>query len=101
MSESNLNKEFLLRCQRITEKFEKDTGKWRPSQQILKMYEEVGEVHQDMINANLDGLMRETCDVILSAITMFNLLQCTPEQIQEVMEETLQKVELRCGLKKV
>jgi len=86
------NPDFLKRCRAVTEYYEEKYGIWTPKDQVLKMYEEVGEVHR---SKEVKETLEETCDVILASITMFDIMGLPYDRFEEIMEKTLQKVESR------
>lgn len=87
---------FLDRCKNVTDFYETKYGTWSINKQILKIYEEVAEVQRSAKNMDQKQLKLECCDVILAVITIFNQLGTSNQRINEIMEETLQKVERRC-----
>lgn len=101
-SKPNLTPEFLDRCRKITKAFIKknDGIEWSLNEQLLHIYSEVGEVQRAMRNGSISNLHEELCDVILTCITMFDQLGVSYEEIQKMMEYTLNKVETRCGIAK-
>jgi len=90
--------EFLERCMNITKKHEQ-TRKWNIQAQILKIYEEVGEVHRAIINEDIGNLKEELVDVIFTLLTMYHKLGVKPLEIQQLTESTLLKIEQRVGIK--
>jgi NTP pyrophosphatase (non-canonical NTP hydrolase) len=101
MSKANLTPEFLERCRAITTAFEQRNGTWNLSNQLLHIYSEVGEIQKALRDGNKTNLLEECCDTILTTITIFDLLGIDKERILQIMELTLQKVELRAGLIKL
>jgi NTP pyrophosphatase (non-canonical NTP hydrolase) len=91
---SNFTIDFLKRCERITTKYENENN-WSLQDQLLHIYEEVGEVQDAYRTGPMEHLKEEMCDVILATITMFHKLDVNPYEIQDAMEKTLQKVEKR------
>lgn len=89
------NPEFLERCRKVTTHYEDKLGTWQIKDQVLKIYEEIGEVHRAK---ELSNLLEECCDTILATITIFDLLGLPYARVQKVMDETLQKVEKRTTL---
>lgn len=96
----NMDDKFLDRCKKITVKFEEES-KWSLQDQLLHIYEEVGEVQECYRTGPMSALKEELCDVILATITMFHKLDISDEEIQNAMELTLQKVESRLRAKEV
>lgn len=96
-SRGNLSYEFLERCEAITREFQKK-GKWDMHFQLLHMYDEVTETQHAFSNGDFDNFKEECCDVILTTLTALHLLDVTPKEIQEAMEATLRKVEIRSGI---
>ena len=90
----NFSNDFLERCRKVTDHYAKD-NKWLFDTQMLKIYEEVSEIHKAK---NADEVMDEVCDVILSAVTMFHILGVPDDLIQVNLEKTLRKVEKRTGV---
>lgn len=93
----NLDSQFLERCRNVTKKFE-DSEEWTVESQVLHMFEEVGEVHRALKEGDFENFQEECCDVILATITLFDMFRIPFENIQETLEETLQKVENRHGV---
>lgn len=90
---------FLERCEAITRAYQKNSPKWNTSYQLLKIFEEVGEVHSALKNHDLENLKEELCDVILASLTMFHILEISPNEIAVSMEKVLKKVEYRCDIR--
>ena len=87
-----LNEDFLARCRAITNHYESKKGTWPAKDQILKIYEEVAEIHKAK---DYHNLVEECCDTILAVITLLDLVGLPYSKINQVMEKTLQKVESR------
>lgn len=98
ISIANLDEDFLKRCRIITRTFQQNQGKWATDFQLLHIYEEIAEVNQAFRRGDIDSIKEELCDVILSTITMFDLLNLPYEEVLQSMEQTLRKVERRSGL---
>jgi len=92
---ANLDTKFLKRCRVVTNYYEEKQGSWSIDNQLLKIHEELAEIHQA---ENIHDLIEECCDTILATITIFDLLGTSHATIQEIMEDTLQKVENRTKL---
>ena len=87
-----LNEDFLARCRAITNHYEAKKGTWPAKDQILKIYEEVAEIHKAK---DCHSMIKECCDTILAVITLLDLVGLPHSKINQVMEKTLQKVEAR------
>lgn len=87
---------YLKRCRAVTEAHQAKGEKWTIQQQMLKIYEEAGELHHDLRkNLGADPTNLEIFDVVLSAITMCHLRGMSDRDIAWWFEQTLQKIEAR------
>ena len=92
-------RDFLVRCEKVTEEHDKHLLKpdldMKIPLQILKIFEEIGEVQRALLQGDAKQAKEECCDVILTAITMMHKLDSTPDNIMVDLELTLQKCENR------
>lgn len=88
--------ELLERGRRVTEAMQKEKI-MTPDKQILKMFEEVGEVLKAKTNLEI---LEECCDVIYSALTLMHVQGYADYAIKEALNSTMGKIERRAGIKK-
>ena len=91
---------WLYRCRKVTEGHIEREGIWGLNDQIAHSNSEVSEVYQaKRHNEGNARILEEICDSVLSSITMAHVTGFTDSQVMQAMEETLQKIERRAGLR--
>ena len=91
---------FLMRCRNVSEVYFKRWGIWSLGEQVAHVHSEVSEVYQaKRHNEGNARILEEICDSVLSSITMAHVTGFTDSQVMQAMEETLQKIERRAGLR--
>lgn len=92
-------KEYLERCQRVTDEHDKHLLKsdldMKIPLQMLKIFEEAGEIQKALLSGNVTHAIKECNDLILTGIVMQEKLNQTPDNIMVNMELELQKCESR------
>lgn len=84
--------EMLIRGRKVTNAHIKHKGEWCLSTQLLKIFEEVGELQKA---ETVENALDEGCDIIYSVITFFHLARFDDISIQDTLEKTMQKIENR------
>ena len=84
--------ELLTRGRQVTDRYIKKKGEWCLNMQMLKIYEEVGELQRT--NKPREAL-DEGSDVIYAVLTFWHLARFDDESIKDALERTMQKIEKR------
>jgi len=90
---------LLVRGRKVTQARLKKHGKFSVESMILKTYSEVTEVQSALRNADKRNFLEENCDVIFCALTNLHLIEFTDDEITAGLEECMQKLEKRIGLR--
>lgn len=95
MSEPTL-KDFLIRCQKVTDVYTKSYGRWTLQEQIAHVHSEVSEVYQARKHHEGDiRELEEISDVILSGLTLFAIVGADEEAIMQALLDKLSVIEQR------
>ena len=91
---------WLYRCRKVTDGHITKSGEWSLNDQIAHAHSEVSEVYQAIRHGETTTrVLEEICDSIYASLTMAHTAGFTDAEIMCAMEETLQKIENRVGIK--
>ena len=87
--------ELLKRGREVTDNYKNAGHKWNKHSQLLKIYEEVAELHAGNKGVVGPYSLEEGCDIIYAVLTYFHITDFSDEIIKYQLEQTMRKIEQR------
>lgn len=103
-------KEIFDRTKKVTDHYIRTNGEWSPQEQIAHIHAEVSEVWYVLRNKDqrygvgqtlINHFLEENSDVILTVVTLLQLVNSDPDEFERALERTIQKIEKRVEEKDV
>lgn len=90
---------LLIRGREVTKAYLKKGHKMSIEGQIARIHEEVSETYRAFRNGDRENLLEEASDIVFATITLLDLLEIPHDEFTQAMEQKLELLEKRSGVK--